>query len=119
MGDEDKRAQEKALFTPAVDIYETGYGMVLLADMPGVSKGGVEISVEREGLTIRGHIDESEESGRKLYSEFRSGDYYREFRLGSEIDTEKIEAKIKDGVLTLTLPKAESAKPRKIEVKGE
>ena len=110
--------QTRPVFVPAVDIYETKDALVLLADMPGVSNDGVEIHLEDNELTIRGKAKEEKKGVTPLYTEYRSGDYYRKFTLSNIIDQDKIEAIIKDGVLKVVLPKAEAAKPRQIQVKA-
>lgn len=110
--------QNKPVFVPAVDIYETDDFLVLLADMPGVSNEGVEIHLEDSELTIRGKVDEEPNTWNPIYTEYRSGDYYRSFTLSNVIDQDKIEATMKHGVLKVVLPKAKAAKPRKIEVKA-
>ena len=106
------------VFIPAVDIYETDHELTLMADMPGVPIENVDIDLEGEQLTIRGVMPESDGAGRVLLREYAVGDYYRQFTLSNDIDREKIQASMKDGVLKLVLPKAEAAKPRKIEVKS-
>jgi len=104
------------VFIPAVDIYETDQDLTLLADMPGVPIGNVDIDLNGEQLTIRGNIPAGEENGRLMCREYTRGDYYRQFTVSNAIDREKIQASMKDGVLKLVLPKAEAAKPRKITV---
>lgn len=106
------------IFIPAVDIYESENGMVLLADMPGVSSDGVEIDLKDGQLTIRGTARTEGSSGRTLFKEYTVGDYYRQFTVSHLIDHARIEASIKDGVLKVVLPKAEAAKPRKIAIKA-
>ncbi len=106
------------VFIPAVDIYESEHELTLLADMPGVASDKVEIDLNGEQLTIRGTVPTNHESGKMIFREYSVGDYYRQFTLSSDVDREKIRASIKDGVLKLVLPKAEAAKPRKIEVKS-
>lgn len=106
------------LFVPPVDIYESNGTLTLVADMPGVSIENLTIDLDKDTLTIRGATGVEETGGRTLLREYVSGDYYRQFSISNLIDREKIDASIKDGVLRLTLPKAESAKPRKIEVKA-
>ena len=110
--------QTRPVFVPAVDIYETNDALVLLADMPGVSNDGVEIHLEDNELTIRGKVKEEKKGHAPLYTEYRSGDYFRRFTLSNIIDQDKIEAVMKDGVLKVMLPKAEAAKPRQIQVKA-
>ncbi len=108
--------QTRPVFAPAVDIYESDGALVLVADMPGVDRSGVELHLEENQLTIRGRVVEEKDSGDPLYSEYRSGDFFRSFTLSNVIDQEKIEATMKDGVLTVILPKAEAARPRQIAV---
>jgi HSP20 family protein len=104
--------------TPLANILETKDGYVLEAEMPGVSKDGLEITVENGELTIVGRRAAAEKPGRELYRESRAFDYRRTFELDASIDTAKVTARIEQGVLTLQLPKAESVKPRKIAVNG-
>ena len=106
------------VFIPAVDIYESESELTLVADMPGVPLEKVDIDLDGEQITIRGTVPETDESGRVLLREYTVGDYYRQFTLSNDIDREKIQASMKDGVLKLVLPKAEAATPRKIVVKS-
>lgn len=106
------------VFIPAVDIYESEGDLILLADMPGVPMENVSIDLENDQLTIRGTGKETNGSGRALLKEYSCGDYFRQFSLSNTIDREKIEASMKDGVLKLVLPKADTAKPRKITVRS-
>lgn len=105
-------------YAPAVDIFESKEAMTLIADMPGVSPENLDIDLKDGQLTICGKVHPGEESGVYLLREYGVGDYRREFTLGRMIDQDKIEAKIKDGVLTLVLPKLDAAVPRKIVVKA-
>lgn len=102
--------------TPLANIVESKDGYVLEAEMPGVGKDGLEITVENGELTIVGHRTAVEACGRELYRESRTSDFRRSFELDPSIDTTKISAKIDQGVLTLRLPKTEAVKPRKIAV---
>ncbi|HYA43354.1 MAG TPA: Hsp20/alpha crystallin family protein [Syntrophobacteraceae bacterium] len=104
------------VFVPAVDIYESENSLTLVADMPGVPMENVDIDLDSDQLTIRGRAPQHEEKGKALFKEYTYGDYYRQFTLSSDIDRERIQASMKDGVLKLVLPKAEAAKPRKITV---
>jgi len=102
--------------TPLANILETKDGYVLEAEMPGVSKEGLEITVENGELVIFGRRNLVDVKGRELFRESRGLDYRRVFELDPSIDASRINAKLDQGVLTLHLPKAESVKPRKITV---
>jgi HSP20 family protein len=113
-----ERVRPGRVFLPAVDIFETPEALVLVADMPGVSGDRVSLDLKDNHLIISGAIFAPLGEGETLVSqEYATGDYYREFHLGELIDKTRIEASMHDGVLKLVLPKAERAKPRKIEVK--
>jgi HSP20 family protein len=101
--------------TPSVDIYETDTEHVLLADMPGVSRDGLEIHVDRDRLTIRGRVGQAG-APQPQHREFELHDYYRAFTLADDIETDKISANLSDGVLRLVLPKSVRARVRKIPV---
>jgi len=113
-----QREREREFFVPPVNIFETDDQYVVEADLPGVTKEGLEITVEDNELTIIGRRGEvqQEPNAEVLYQETRPGDFRRVFELDPTIDTSKINAKVQQGVLTLTLPKAEKVKPRKIAV---
>jgi|SRR6185312_4561419 len=114
-----ERTSTRQVFIPVTDIYETADRIVVLAEMPGVPPDGVDITLERRVLTIRGRLATREHGGyRQIYSEYGEGDYERVFTLSEDIDRDRIEASHKNGVLHLILPKAESAKTRKIELKA-
>lgn len=105
------------IFVPTTDIYEAPESLNVLVEMPGVEKKNVEISVEDGVLNVRGRLDLTKYQGlTPLYTEYNVGHYSRNFRLSSKIDQNKIDAEMKDGVLSLTLPKIEEAKPRTIPV---
>ena len=112
-----ERVRPGRVFLPAVDIFETPQALVLVADMPGVSGDTVTLDLKDNLLTIFGQVGQPSEKESLLSQEYSIGDYYREFQVGELIDKNKIEATVKDGVLTLTLPKAEEIRPRRIEVK--
>jgi HSP20 family protein len=115
-----QRMPPRPVFMPPADIYETKDSIVVLTEMPGVSSEGVDISLERRVLTIRGRSVSQDHSGyQRVYNEYSDGDYERVFTLSENIDRDRIEATLKDGVLQLVLPKAEAAKARKIELKSE
>jgi len=104
-------------FVPTADIYEAENALTLVLEMPGVDKGNVEINVEARVLSIEGRLDFSKYEGMQpVYTEYNIGNYRRSFTLSNKIDQDKISAEMKDGVLTLVLPKAEEAKPRRISV---
>lgn len=101
---------------PEVNIFETKDGYIVEAEMPGVNKAGLEITVEGNELTIIGHRSAESFSGQPLLRERRNVDYRRAFEIDPAIDTAKIAAKIDQGIVTITLPKSEKVKPRKINV---
>jgi HSP20 family molecular chaperone IbpA len=103
--------------TPPVDIVENDTGITLLADMPGVSKERLNIRVDGENLTIEGSAEvQVPEQIELLHSEMRTPLFRRTFTLSRELDSAKIEASLRDGVLRMHIPKAEEARPRRIEV---
>ena len=104
-------------FMPVTDIYETDQALTVVLEMPGVSKESVEVGVESDVLTIAGRIDFSKYNGlQPLYTEYNIGNYSRSFQISSKIEQDGIKAELKDGVMTLVLPKAEKAKLRRISV---
>ncbi len=102
--------------SPEVNIFETKDGYLLEAEMPGVNKDGLEIMLEGNEITIVGHRPNEVATGEPVFRERALADYRRVFELDPAIDTGKITAKMDQGVLTLTLPKSERVKPRKITV---
>ena len=107
-----------AVFTPDVDIFETDREITLLADIPGVKPENLSIDLRDDVLTIAGETDSSRKEGLvDIIAEWESGKYYRQFTLSEMIDQAKIDAKLDDGVLRLTLPKVAKAAPRRITVK--
>ena len=103
-------------FEPSVDIYETEEALTVIADVPGAASEDIEVDLRENVLTITARTQELAERWKPIYREYRSGNYLRQFRLGQQIDQARITARVSDGVLTLTLPKVESALPRRIEV---
>jgi HSP20 family molecular chaperone IbpA len=102
---------------PAVDIFEDSTGITLQADMPGVSKDRLDIQIDSDTLSIEGKADiPMLPSMEAIYADVRSTHYQRSFSLSRELDGEKVEASLKEGVLTLRIPKREKYQPRKIEV---
>jgi HSP20 family protein len=108
---------ERPFVAPDVNIYETDEAFVLQAEMPGVSKEGLEVTLEGNTLTFLGRRADEPERGNVLYRESRGVNYRRVFELDPSVDTDRIHAEMRQGVLTLTLPKAERVKPRKIQIK--
>ena len=105
-------------FVPPVDIYETVEALTLIADMPGVTTEGLVVDLKDDQITITGQTqDPTGPQERFLLKEYETGHFYRQFVLPEVIDQGKISAQLKNGVLTLVLPKVEKAKPRKIEIK--
>lgn len=109
--------QAARTITPRVDIYESDRTFVLIADVPGVAPDGLEIVAESGSLNIHGRVVPSHAT--PLYSEYELGDYHREFMLTEDLDTDKIAATLRDGVLRLEIPKSPQVQPRKIPVRTE
>jgi HSP20 family protein len=109
-----RRAEQ--FVTPVASVVEDGDAYLLKVEMPGVNKEGLEISVENNELTITGRRDLAQIEGTLIHRESRTEDFRRVFELDPSIDTSKISARIDQGFLNLTLPKAEQVKPRKIAV---
>jgi len=110
-----RRQDEDRQFQPATDIIETADAVVLKLDMPGVLKENVDLTVDKDMLTIVGKA-QPEETGEAVYRETYVGDYRRQFTLTTDVDTGKIAATMTHGVLTVRIPKAEQTKPRKIKI---
>jgi HSP20 family protein len=105
-------------FLPTTDIFETDDALTVILEMPGADRDNIDVSVENGVLTVEGKINFKKYEGlQPVYSEYNVGPYRRSFRISSRVDQDKIRAEMSDGVITLVLPKAEEAKPRKIEVK--
>ena len=114
-----ERTRTGKVYIPAVDIYETDQDVVLAADMPGVDENSVDVSLEKNILTIYGRVEPHIPAGHTLaYAEYRIGDYQRSFTISNTINWERIEGVVKNGVLRLTLPKAGPATTKKISVKS-
>ena len=115
--DEMERTRERKCFVPRTDIYETESEIIVLADLPGAAKDNIDIMLEKNVLSISANVNPDIPEGYSLsYGEYEVGDYSRSFRLSNQVDREKIEAVVTDGVLKLILPKAEEAKVKKIAV---
>jgi HSP20 family protein len=113
---ESDRGQAEQFITPPASVTEIADGYMLEIEMPGVKKDGLEISVENNELTIVGRRSLPAVEGRLIHRESRSENFRRVFELDPSIDSDKISAKIEQGLVALTLPKAEHVKPRKITV---
>jgi HSP20 family molecular chaperone IbpA len=107
------------VFTPNVDIFETETAITLLADMPGVMADDLNVDLRDDTLTLTGDVNPNvSAAGETVYEEYETGRYYRQFSLSEVIDQEKIDAKLSDGVLRLSLPKVAKATPRRIAVEA-
>lgn len=103
---------------PRVDIYENDQEILLYADVPGVAPGSVDLRYERGELMLHGKRAARPPSGEAILGEYEGGDFYRVFQLHESIDASKIDAELKQGVLTVHLPKHEAVKPRLVTVKS-
>ena len=112
----NKDDRQAVYVAPSADVGSTDVGYVIRAEMPGVEKDGLEITVDRGELIILGRRKPIEVTGELIYREIRPHDFRRVYELAPSIDSTKITANIDQGILTVTLPKAETVKPRKIAV---
>jgi HSP20 family molecular chaperone IbpA len=116
--EEMERTRERRCFVPKTDIYETEEDIVVVADLPGVDQNSIDITLEKNILTIAAFGNPTLPEGfNLLYAEYEPGDYQRSFRITSDIEHDEIEATVSNGELRLRLPKADSAKVKKIPVK--
>ncbi len=112
--------RDRRTFLPRTDIYETKDALVLVMDIPGANKDDIDITLEKNVLTVHALVDPQVLDGYALaLQEYEVGDYQRSFRLSNEINQDKIEADYSNGVLRLTLPKAEAAKTKKISISSK
>ena len=110
--------EQRRAIRPLVDIFEDEKGITVQADMPGVSKDQLEVHIDSDTLNIQGRAAVSTPDGMEaLHADIRSTCYQRSFSLSSELDGDRVDASLKDGVLTLSIPKREQFKPRKIDVR--
>lgn len=117
--EEQERTRDRRLYIPRTDIYETDEKIVVLADIPGADEKSIEITLEKNVLTIRAYPGPEEPENYGItYAEYGLGDFERSFTISNEIDRDKIEAAVKSGVLTLNLPKASRARTQKIAIKS-
>jgi len=119
-GSAPERAARRTTFTPQVDIIEKPDSFVVLADLPGVTQDDLEVTLEKGVLTIQASAKAEEAEGlRADYAEYEVGDFYRSFALGRGLNAEGVEARLKDGVLRLVIPKSEEYKARRIEIAAD
>ena len=112
-----ERTRPRPVYRPLADIYETGDSVMMVLEMPGVGADGVEVTLENRVLTIQARSSVARpEDYRQIYAEYGEGDYERTFTLSQDIDSNRIQATCKNGLLLLQRPKAEEAKPRQINV---
>jgi HSP20 family protein len=114
----EQRSQSSVWFTPRFDVCENENEYVLMGDLPGVAADGLEITFEDQELSIWGQAPQRYPKARFFAGEYGIGDFRRTFNIGEAIDADAISAELKDGVLTVHLPKRPEAKPRKIGVRG-
>jgi HSP20 family protein len=115
--DKQERTIPSAAYLPATDIFESDQALIVIMEMPGVGKENVNVMVENDIITVEGQIDFSKYEGiQPVYTEYNVGNYVRSFQLSSKIEQGSMSAELKNGVMTLVLPKAERAKPRKTAV---
>ena len=104
-------------FVPSTDIFETETALTIVMEMPGTDKADLDVSIEDGVLSVEGRVNfDKYERLQPVYTEYNIGHYHRSFQLSNTVDQSQISAEIKDGVLTLVLPKAAEAKPRRIAV---
>jgi len=113
-----ERTHTGTTYVPRCDIVETDDELLLYGDLPGVTPENLDVRFENERLIIHGKVEPRHEDREFVYGEYGIDDYYREFQIFEDVDTEKISADLKNGVLCVHLPKTETAKPRRIEVKA-
>ena len=112
-----ERTQQSVAFTPRFDIWEDEDELVLYGDLPGVDAKNLDIRFEDRQLSIHGRVEPRQNGVEYLYAEYGVGDFFRTFAIGEAIDATKISAELKNGVLTVHLPKTEAVKPKRIEVR--
>jgi HSP20 family molecular chaperone IbpA len=113
-----ERTRNGMTFSPRIDICEKEDELLLFADMPGVTADGLDIRFENHELTIHGRVAPRHKDVEYLYAEYGTGDFFRTFSIGESVDASRISGELRNGVLTLHLPKTEEVKPRRIEVRA-
>ena len=115
-----ERIEQTTYYTPLVDVIEDDDAFVFQADLPGVKAGDLDVSYDNDVLTIEAKVNPRQPAGhRYAWQEYGVGHFYRSFSVNTPVNVDGIRAELKDGVLELYLPKAESSKPRKIKVNAE
>jgi HSP20 family protein len=113
----DEKTVPVRYYMPATDIQETEDSLLVVMEMPGVEKKDIDVNVENDVIRIEGRIDPAKYEGLDpLYTEYNVGHFARSFTVSNKIDRHRIDARLEDGVLTLTLGKAKEAMPRRIEI---
>ncbi len=111
--------EQPRVVRPVADIHETKEGATVLVDLPGVNHKSLDVNVDNDVLTIEGHVDlQTPDDLNPTFMDVRAGKFSRKFTLSAELDSSKIDAHLKDGVLKLVIPRSEKHKPRKVEVKA-
>lgn len=111
-------SRTQRVFRPAVDIVETPSGVSVVAEVPGVDEANLDVTIERNTLTIRGHVPAADIGGMTpTHLEYETGDYERRFTIGEDLDPETVDATLKDGLLTVTLQRKQERGPKKVEIK--
>ena len=115
-----RNRHEQVVMQPPVDIFEDAHGIMVVAEMPGVSKDRLNVQADRNSLTIEGEaVIDMPEGMEAIHADVQQTRYSRIFTLSAELDSEAIDAKLKDGVLTVRIPKRREFRPRKIEVRTD
>lgn len=117
--DDQELMHSGLLFNPPIDIYETSEGLVLYADLPGVSSEGLDLQVQDNRLSLFGRVQPQDESTDVLHEEYKVGNFLRSFILSDDVDHESITARLNNGVLRVELPRAARSEPRRIEVSSD
>ena len=117
LAEKDETTIPARYYVPYTDIYEVEDALIVVMEMPGVQKANIEVQLENDVLSVEGRIGLSTyDEMQPVYTEYNIGHFTRKFTISSKIDQAKISAEVNDGVLTLRLPKAQQAKPRKIKI---
>lgn len=120
VSDGDGASQEqRSLFNPPIDIYETNEGLVLYADLPGVTAEGLDLQVQDNRLSLFGHVASGLEVHDYVHQEYKVGDFLRSFILSDEVDHDRITARLNNGVLRVELPRTTQTEPRRIEISAD